>query len=124
MADPNGPDLLRRAANWLGKMRSENLSHTVTYSRDADSVQIAAAIGQTTFEVQNDYGVMEKWESRDFLVTAADLVLAGVQIVPERGDRITDDGNVYEVLSPGKEDVFRKSDQFGVTLRIHTKQVQ
>jgi len=31
---------------------------------------------------------------------------------------------VYEVLAPGKEDVFRLSDPYGVTLRIHTKQIQ
>jgi hypothetical protein len=117
-------DLLERAANWLGKMRSANLSRPIVYSRDADSVQIAATVGQTTFEVQNDYGAMEKWESRDFLVTAADLVLSGVQITPQRGDRITDGANVYEVLAPGKEDVYRLSDPYGVTLRIHTKQVQ
>ena len=117
-------DLLEKASAWLGKMRSEHLARQVTYSRGASSVEVAATLGQTTFEVQDAYGVVEKWESRDFLVTAADLVLLGAAVTPQRGDRITDGGKVYEVLAPGKEDVYRLSDPYGVTLRIHTKQVE
>ena len=57
-------------------------------------------------------------------MTAADLVLAGVTVTPERGDQITDGGDVYEVLAPVKEDVYRWADPCGVTFRIHTKQVE
>jgi len=117
-------DLLEQASAWLGGMRKQHLSRLVTYSRGADSSQVAATVGRTVFEVDDGYGVVEKWESRDFLITAADLVLGGVAVTPQCGDRITDGGRVYEVLAPGKEDVFRLSDPYGVTLRVHTKQVQ
>jgi len=117
-------DLLEQAAGWLGGMRAMHLSRTVTYCRGADSVQVAATVGRTVFEIDDGYGVIEKWESRDFLIAAADLVLGGVTVTPQRGDRIADAGKVYEVLAPGKEDVSRPSDPYGMTLRIHTKQVQ
>lgn len=114
-------DLLEQAANWLGQMRSAHLSRTVTYARGSDSIQIQATMGKTLFEVEDAYGGLEKWESRDFLISAADLVLGGELIEPKRGDWITDTGKVYEVLAPGKEDVCRPSDPYGVTWRIHTK---
>ena len=117
-------DLLEQASAWLAAQRKQFLSRPVVYSRGADSVQVAVTVGQTEFEVQGADNVVEKWQSRDFLVTAADLVLSGVQVVPERGDRITDGDKVYEVLSPANEDVYRLSDPYGVTLRIHTKQVE
>jgi hypothetical protein len=116
-------DLLEQAASWLGRMRSAHLSRAVTYTRGDDSAQIAATVGRTEFQVDDGYGVIQTWQSRDYLVAAVDLVLAGETVQPRRGDRITDGGAVYEVLAPGKEDVFRFSDPYGVTLRIHTKVV-
>lgn len=101
-------------------MRQAHLSRTVTYARGASSLQIVATVGSTTFEV-DDGTVMQRWESRDYLVRAADLVLAGGPIQPQRGDRITDGGVVYEVLAPAGQDCWRKSDPYGITLRIHTK---
>ncbi len=117
-------DLLEQAVTWLGGMRTAHLSRTVTYHRGSGSVQVAATLGSTTFEVQDQYGAIEKWESRDFLIASATLVLGDQTITPQRGDRIIDGAKVYEVLAPGKEDVFRPSDPYGQTLRIHTKQVQ
>ena len=80
-------DLLERTSCWLGRMRSRHLSHPIVYIRDSDSVQVAATVGKTEFEVQDAYGAMEQWESRDFLVTAADLVLAGVTVTPSAAPR-------------------------------------
>ena len=79
------------------------------------------------FEVDNGAGVLESFESRDFLVRAADLVLDGQKTLPERGDRVheTQDGTVYiyEVMAPGREPHYRFSDPYRRTLRIHTKLV-
>ena len=70
-----------------------------------------------------EYGV-----SRDFIVLAADLALAGRQIEPQRGDRITESVRgrvfVYEVTAPGKDQPWRWSDQFGTAYRVHTKRIQ
>lgn len=116
-------DLLQQGAEWLGRMRRDHLSHLVSYGRDAAVLQIAATVGSTTFDIDDGYGGVEKWQSRDYLVTAADLVLSGVLIQPQRGDRITDAAQVYEIMAPGKEDVFRPADNYGLTWRIHTKEV-
>ena len=116
-------DLLEQAAGWLGEMRQAYLSRPVVYSRGVESVAVQATVGRTLFEIDDGHGVIEKWQSRDFLVAAADLVVGGQLIEPRRGDRIIDGGKAYEVMAPGKEDVFRPSDPYGTTLRIHTKQV-
>ena len=116
-------DLLEQASGWLASQRTKFLSRPVVYSRGISNVAVQATIGKTAFEIDDGYGMIEKWESRDFLIVAADLALGGAVITPQRGDKITDGGKVYEVLAPGKEDVCRPSDPYGVTLRIHTKQV-
>jgi hypothetical protein len=64
---------------------------------------------------------IEKLHDEKTLDLAA-KTFAGVQIEPQRGDRITDAGKTYEVLAPGKGHVFQV-DAFSKTFRIHTKQV-
>jgi hypothetical protein len=44
-------------------------------------------------------------------------------VVPLRGDKIGDDGLVYEVMAPAGQQVWRWSDPFGKAYRIHTKKV-
>lgn len=119
----NMADLLEKAADWLGQVRSAHLARPVTYCRGQSSIDLKATVGQTTFDVTDQYGGIEKWQSRDYLVTATDLVLTGETIQPERGDRIADAGLVFEVLAPGSEHVFKHSDPYGLTLRIHTKEI-
>jgi hypothetical protein len=115
--------MLQTGMAWLDGMRQAHLSRPVTYARGGDSVELAATVGRTVFEIDDGYSGIEKWESRDYLVAAAELVLGGQTVAPQRGDRITDAGQVYEVLAPGKEDVYRPADPYGVTLRVHTKRV-
>jgi len=120
-------DLLEWASAWLDGMRTKHMARPVTYCRGEQSVEVAATVGRTVFEIADAYGVVERSESRDFLVTAADLVLDDQVVLPERGDRIreTQDGKVfvYEVMAPGKEPHYRFSDVYRRTLRIHTRQV-
>jgi hypothetical protein len=120
-------DLLENAAGWLGGMRAKYLSRTVTYQRDTDSVDVAATVGKTEFQIDSGYGVIETFQSRDFLIAAAGLVLDDQAVLPEPGDRITETQGeqtfVYEVMAPGNEPCWRYSDVYRQTLRIHTKQV-
>ena len=120
-------DLLEQASSWLAGQRTKFLSRTVVYCRGDVSVEVQASIGKTTFDIDDGYGAVESWESRDFLIAAANLVLSGVDVLPVAGDRINEvqDGLtfVYEVLAPGKEPCWRYSDPYRTTLRIHTKQV-
>jgi hypothetical protein len=124
-------DMLADAAAWLNSQCEANVSQTVAYARGAVSVQggIPATIGETTFTSENADGIVETWQSRDFLFTASRLVLGGNVLLPARGDRITEtdaNGNtfVYQVMSPGNEPHYRFSDPYRQSLRVHTKQVQ
>lgn len=121
--------LLEQASAWLEGQRTKHLTRSVTYRRGAQSVEdLPATIGKTTFELDDGDGAVIRSESRDYLVLAADLVLGGAQILPQRGDSIVETLGgkqlVYEVLAPGNEPIWRWSDPYHQTLRIHTKQVE
>ena len=121
------PDLLEQGSAWLEDQRTRHMSRTVTYVRGVDSVDVAATIGKTAFEQTDEYGVIHRTESRDFLVLTADLVLDGTATLPKAGDRIRETAGdqvfVYEVMAPGGEPPWRYSDPYRRTLRIHTKHV-
>jgi len=121
-------DLLAKGSEMLDRTRRAYLSRTVVYRRGADSVEIEATIGSTAFDRTDEYGVVHRIESRDYLVAAADLVLGGEAVTPKAGDRITETGesrvHEYEVMSPGDEPAWRYSDPQRRTLRIHTKFVR
>ena len=120
-------DLLEQGAAWLEDQRHQHMTRAVVYERGTDSVELDATIGRTEFEQADEYGVIHKLESRDYLVRAEDLVLGGQQTLPRAGDRIREtDGTqtfVYEVMAPGIEPPWRYSDAYRKTLRIHTKHV-
>jgi hypothetical protein len=120
-------DLLATANEWLASQQRAHASREVSYQRGALSATLLATIGRTVFELQDAKGFIQKTESRDYLITTSDLVLAGQTVLPERGDKIVETvGNqtfTYEVLAPGREPVWRFSDPFRTQLRIHTKHV-
>ena len=120
-------DLLQRGSDWLEEKRTQHASRFIAYVRGAQSVELSATVGRTTFEVDDGYGVLVRHESRDFLLLAADLVLDAGQTLPQRGDRIREMQGpqvvVYEVTAPGSEPCWRYSDPYRKTLRIHTKEV-
>jgi hypothetical protein len=121
-------NLLAKASEWLENQRRQFATSTVQYVRGSQTAEVSATIGKTTFEVDDGYGVFVRSESRDFLVLADELVLDGVPVYPQRGDRIQETQGaaafVYEVTAPGREPCWRFSDAFRKTLRIHTKQVE
>lgn len=120
-------NLLQKASEWLENQRTRHAASTVEYVRGGLAADVLASIGKTTFEIDDGYGVLVRFESRDFLILTADLVVNGESILPQRGDRIRETQGttvlVYEVTAPGKEPCWRFSDVFRKTLRIHTKQI-
>ncbi len=121
-------DLLQEAAEWLGRQQQKHLARLVQYRRGDAALDLLATVGRTVFEVDSGTGVLERIESRDFLIAAADLVFDGQVSVPRSGDQILETCGattlVYEVMAPGHEPAWRYSDPYRVTLRIHTKQVE
>ncbi len=120
-------DLLAQGLSWLEDQRHQHLTRLVTYQRGGSEVELAATIGRTVFEQDDHAGGLTRIESRDFLIRAADLVLAGDTTLPKPGDRIVETDSIstytYEVMAPGSEPPWRYSDSNRATLRIHTKHV-
>jgi hypothetical protein len=111
--------MLENAAQWLDGQRRQHLSLPVIYRRrDGSEVGVAATLGKTLFRAENEYGVTIRVESRDFIVSAADLPSD-----PERGDRIIYAERLYEVLAPNGEPCWRWSGANHAMRRIHTKEI-
>jgi hypothetical protein len=114
-------DILKNGMSWLESQRDKNLSSLVIYRRGDDTAEVPATIGKTLFRIEDEYGRVVRYESRDFLITASELILNETVVSPERGDEIIDDGFIYEVMAPANEPEWRYSDSFRNTLRIHSK---
>lgn len=104
-----------------------NRGDVVTYQRGGDSVSITAAMGSTDLEREAD-GAQISFRSIDFIVSTADIVLAGQETRPRRGDRIVSESEsttrTYEVLAIDNEQPYAFSDPDGTVLRIHTKLIR
>ena len=113
-------DLLARGAAWLAGQLAAGASRSVRYYRAANYGVISAAVGTSRFESQGTSGVIEQWESRDFIVKSGALPFGE----PLRHDKIIDTINgvdiTYEVTSPRGVPVFHYGDAFRQTVRVHT----
>jgi hypothetical protein len=116
------PDMLAAGAAWLTSQLSAAAGATVTYRRGDDVAEVTATIGRSDFEATNQSGVIENWESRDFLISADQLPFGE----PVRGDTIVEVSGLleveYEVAAPRGVPVFRYGDAFRSIVRVHTKQ--
>jgi len=116
----------------LGVVRGP-AGQTVVYRRGEDlEVQIdAAARGESTWEQDDEQGVLTELRSVDWLIAADDLSLPGDagRTEPRRGDKIivTIAGveHVYEVLRPADgEPEWRWMDAAQTVRRIHTRLIE
>jgi hypothetical protein len=118
-------DLLEQAVSWLDGMRQSHLSRAVTYQRGDDSVEVAATLGATSYDVADEAGATVEAKATDFIVAANALILGGVQVAPRVGDRIqvatAEMTLTYEVLALGGTAHYRPCDPAGRLLRIHAK---
>lgn len=112
--------MLLKASEWLATMRDKHLAVSVEYhTKDGAVYPVKATIGKTEFSAPDTYGVIVKMEFKDFLIS-----IQNFKHVPELGDSIVYDGAIYEVLAPESRCVWRWSDQYRSTRRIHTKYLQ
>ena len=120
-------DILQQGAAWLDGQRRTHLSRQVTYQRGDESVEVAATLGSTTYEVTDDLGATVQATATDFIVAAEALVLGGQVVKPETGDCIRLPAGakvlVFEVLDLAGAGHYRPADPFRTALRIHAKQV-
>ena len=108
--------MLEQASAWLEAQRLKELSVPAVYVRkDGTQIPINVTPGRTLFRAEDQYGVIVRIESRDFLVAASEL-----SDEPERGDSILYNGIRCEVLAPNGEPVWGA---YHWTRRIHTKEI-
>ncbi len=122
-------DRLEEAASRLASRLKAHAGRAVVYERGPYRIELTATLGRKAYQVDAGYGASVWVASMDFIVAAADLVLYGLAVAPETGDRIRvaragGGTDVYEVLAPGREmSVSEPLDPHGTMLRIHTKHV-
>lgn len=118
------PDMIRSGSAWLADRLAQSAGTNVAYKRGDGTAKVLATIGRSTFEATNQSGVVENWESRDFLVKTVELPYGE----PQRGDIIVEESadgvaTLYEVTAPRGVPVFHFADAFELVCRVHTKRV-
>jgi hypothetical protein len=116
-------DILEQGSRWLAGQLKTVAGRTVEYQRGMESRSVIATIGRSEFASQNESGVIEQWESRDFLIEYDELPFGA----PVRGDVIVDQvagrQYEYEVATPRGIPEYHYADAFRGMVRVHTKQV-
>lgn len=118
-------NVLSNGLKWLQEQLREHAQYSLEYRRGSEEVILQASLGRTLWRLSDGHGGTRiEWTERDVVVAAADLVLAGVRTLPQRGDQVRETRGaevyVYEVLAPGSEPVWRWADPYRMLLRIHT----
>jgi hypothetical protein len=121
-------DLLAAGVDWLVDQLKRFAARPVLYCRGQQQVSVSALSGKQLLKLADGRGnVRMEWTDKDFLIQAADLVLEGKEVLPQRGDQIRDQVGdkvfIYEVMAPTGEPPWRWSDPYRKLLRIHAKHV-
>jgi len=123
-------DQFATAFAWLGGRMKAQAAQTVSVHRGELSIdELSASIGRTEFEQQDVYGVLiEKTQSQDFILDAADYVFEEAAVEPADGDLIKwtqgETVHVYEVCPFGKEPSWRYTTSHRHRIRLHTKHIR
>ncbi len=116
-------DAIRTGAAWLADQLKASAGAAVEYKRGNSAATVVAVVGKSVFESQDQSGVSETWESRDYIFKTTDFPHGE----PARGDRITETlggiANVFEVVAPRGVPLFHHGDPFHTTIRVHTKRI-
>ena len=111
--------MLADGVAWLSDQLKAAAGRVVTYQRGSSTADVTATIGRSQFQSQNQSGVMEVWESRDYLIPKADLPFGD----PQRGDLVLEEVNgdvfTYEVAAPRGIPVVHY-DAFRYIARVHS----
>lgn len=106
-------NLLEKASTFLANQRQKFLTIDLLYNGDL----IQATTGKTVFNVATSFGVI-RIESTDFLINVSALAEP-----PKKSDKIEYLDDTFEVLAPDNEPIYRYTDSFKTSYRVHTKKV-
>lgn len=95
----------------------------IQYRRGQTTAAFTGVVGRSVFDRHEASGLVTELETRDYLFPAARLQ-ALTPAEPQPGDRITDAGEIYEVMPPGPGmPAWRYRDASRSHLRVHTKRI-
>ena len=122
-------NLMEAGTAWMLGELKDPASEAVDYERVGDKlVGVKAVVAETMARTLSADAIEIQLRGADFLILVADLVLpvAGA-IKPAVGDTVTrvveGETIVFEVLPVLDEKEYRESDRFGLSFRIHTKEL-
>ena len=119
-------DLMQSAVEWVRDMQAEHLAQTITYTRSGQStLTFTATVGRQFWRSNqpSNLGPTVSRSDADFIFDPDEINFGSGTVKPQRGDRIAFDGGTYELRAPEGEPVWRKSDPYGVLIRVHTVKV-
>ena len=119
---------MSRAQAWLNSKMQTAAGVSIVYTRGAYTVDLTPWVGRTVFASNLEGNARIEWGDRDYLITAAQLILNGSVVEPAVGDRITETvggtSMAFEAMRPDTgEPCWRYSDPGRTLLRVHTKRV-
>ena len=112
-------DLLGAGSRWLTQQMARFVSTPVLYRRGSVEATVAATVGRTAYEVDDDYGLRVGAHVTDFLIATQAFPFDR----PRAGDQIVLGSTTYEVMALAGQGVWRWSDPDGTLLRIHAREV-
>jgi hypothetical protein len=121
--------LLDRGQAALLRRQKQAAGRDIIYSRGSEAITLTVWIGDNAaFSRTEEPAATVSWNERDYLFDAADLVMAGQQTTPKKGNRITEtiDGQdvAYELRPRDAEPAWRYSDPMRTTIRVHLIRVK
>lgn len=107
---------------WLKSSMFKHEGVAASYVRGDVELSVTVIRGRSRMEVDSGDGVIVRMESPDYLVRASEIATLGK---PLDGDRIIDDGIVYQVMpADGNDSSWQWADLPNrAVFRIHTKQI-
>lgn len=113
-------DLIGKGAAWFRDQARAHLSAAVEYRAVGSLVpqEVPAMITTTRHETVDQAGQLVRIESRDFFINTDDY-----SRVPQKGDRVYAEGNVYEVFSPFGSNPWVWADRQQKIRKVHTQLV-
>lgn len=116
--------MLDSASAWLDRTLAVAAGVSVVLRRGAaKSATVTAVVGSTEYDESNGDGIIERRQSRDYLIAKLDYVINGVTEDPCEGDIIEEGDRRYRVSPMSDEPPARHSDAEKRMWRIHTKLV-
>jgi hypothetical protein len=95
----------------------------ITIRRGSSEEPATATLAKTVFTDKSDGSstrALQRVETRDYMLPAAEYLVDGDPATPAAGDQIVQAGRTYEVVSVNGEPCYRSADPGDVWLRVHT----